>query len=168
MDTVEHPIIHYIKFSRFSQGRTNSRKLHVVKMDRGDSPHSSSANMLIAAAVQWLQRKTSFSNLHLYEHLKLRRLWNNWITILLFFLWTKKVRNTSYTCLISRCELLMVTHWVYHTSGNHISKYTCIRVFLFLSWMSKFYTLQLLTQPSSKKTVMIPWMCRFSKRENYM
>ncbi len=50
--TVEHQIIHYIKCSCFSQGRTNSQKLHVGKLGGGDS-HSSSANIkLIASAVE--------------------------------------------------------------------------------------------------------------------
>ncbi len=42
--TVENQIIH-IKFLCFLPGRTNSRKLrklHVVQMDMGNSPHSSS------------------------------------------------------------------------------------------------------------------------------
>ncbi len=41
--TVGHQMIHYIKFSRFLPGRTNSRKIKVVKLDRGESPYFSSA-----------------------------------------------------------------------------------------------------------------------------
>ncbi len=49
-NTVEQQIIHYIKYSCFSWG-TNSRKLHVVKMDGGDSPHSSSVKIKSKASV---------------------------------------------------------------------------------------------------------------------
>ncbi len=54
--SVEHQIIHYIKFSR---GRTKSRILHVAKMEEGESPHSSSskikliASMVVEKYVSW-------------------------------------------------------------------------------------------------------------------
>ncbi len=70
--TVEHQIIHYINFVCLSRGRTNLQKLHVVKMDGGDSSHSSSAKIKLIALV--VAKKNMFLNLHLYEHLKLGRL----------------------------------------------------------------------------------------------
>ncbi len=48
--TVENQIIH-IKFSIFSWGRTNSKKLHIVKMNGVISPHPISAKIKLIALV---------------------------------------------------------------------------------------------------------------------
>ncbi len=56
----------------FSQGRTNSRKVCLVQMDGGDSPHSSSAKIKLIVSV--VAQKHMFLDLHLYEHLKWGRL----------------------------------------------------------------------------------------------
>ncbi len=70
----------------------NTKILHVVKMDKRDSPHSSSAKIkMIASAIA---EKNIFLDLHLYEHLKLERLIKI-IKQIYCFLRTEKVRNTS-------------------------------------------------------------------------
>ncbi len=66
--TVEHQIIRYIKCSCFSRGRNNSWKFHVVEMDRGDSPFSSSANIKSITSVVVEKKQL---------HLKLGWLWKN-------------------------------------------------------------------------------------------
>ncbi len=82
MHTVEHQIIHFIKFSCFFWGRTNSQKLYVAKMDGENSHHSSSAKIKLIASVV-ADKKNVFLDLHLYEHLKLGRLGKN--SIVLFY-----------------------------------------------------------------------------------
>ncbi len=127
MITVEHQIIHNIKFSPFSRGRTNSWKLHVVKMDGGDSPNSTSAKFKLIASV--VAEKNMFLDLHLYEHLKLGRLWNNSIV---FFMNRKgeKYKQVLYN----------------FTCGDHISKvykYKSRLIFV-LKWINELSTEQIL------------------------
>ncbi len=95
MDTVEHQIIHYIKFSW---------KLQVVKMDGWDSSHSSSAKFKLIVSV--VAKTNMFLDLHLYEHLKLGRLWNNSIVILM----TRE--GEKYKLVLSNFKV-----WI--TNGEH-------------------------------------------------
>ncbi len=44
-------------------------------MDGGDSPHSRSVKIKLIASV--VAERNMFLGFHLYEHLKLGRLWNN-------------------------------------------------------------------------------------------
>ncbi len=165
---IQYPIIHYIKFSHFLWGRTNSWKLHVVKMDIGDSHHSSSAKIKLYIDTFSSCGETCVSRSSSIWTSKVGKI----VKQLYYFLWTEKVRNTSSSCIISRCEWW--THWVYHTSGDHISKCTGLRVDWCLSWMNKwpnFIPPKLHNHSSNlqvKKSGMIPWICRFPKHENYM
>ncbi len=47
----------------FLRGRTNLRKLHVLQLDGGDSPHSSTAKIKLIASV--VAEKNMLLNIHL-------------------------------------------------------------------------------------------------------
>ncbi len=95
-------------------------------MDGGES-HSSNAKIKLIASV--IVKKNMFLDLHLYEHLKLGRLWNNSIVFMTREGEKYQLVLYNFTVWITKGE------HIYHTSGDHISKYIDIRVDWFLSWM---------------------------------
>ncbi len=75
--------------------------------------------------------------------------WEDYETIFLFFM---NREGEKY-------NLILYNFKVWITNGEYTE---------FITPLSDLITSQPLKQSSSKKTGMIPWLCRLSKRENYM
>ncbi len=107
-NTVEYQIICNIKFSHFIQERKNLQNLHIMNMNVENSPLSNDAKIKFIASV--IVKKM---------HLNLKR-----FEFFILILWTAKVGNKATIVLynLSAWSTDGEHTWVYHTSGEHISK----------------------------------------------
>ncbi len=135
-NTVEHQIVHKINILWFSWGRTNSQKWNLLNMDGGDFPHSSSAKIKPIASV--VAEKNIFLDLHLYEHLKLGRLWNN--SIVFFYEQTR--REIQGSPVLNVVTHIYLNYLFLNCSFSYCCKYYLnhfLKSFYFLSF---FYQLE--------------------------